>query len=417
MSRPWREASPRTGPHRVVLERRGPWEGLPQPTTSRSSRCASAGPPRREALAMDVAPESARCRRIPTLLSIAKGALRGPSSFLSLAAGAARLPQASLRMSSNEISPSEELVRLTRLAHEAQGLSVLVHAQYELRSAMRRAFLLQQWSDLESVQHELAGSAPLAARFSENLHHVLETPELSASEPFGRLHGLVLAIPVAITCKAGMLASLPHPLGSAFRESLQERFPGNVAMRLVNRLVPQLVAHGMEARSLYEMIRELASGGSGPAAQPESQPATAFRPHGRSQGQHYLFALALAPHHEDLAHYGDLQTDPGLIKWSAAQTEAITSNFAERGWPLLMRVATPQRLGEMLSSPLLLSDVERDRRSARPCGIPAGMPGHRARGRPRHARRRGARIEDRYPRAPLRQTRGTRLLPAGAARR
>lgn len=108
---------------------------------------------------------------------------------------------------------------------------------------------------------------------------------------------------------------------------------------------------------MYEMIKELALGGSGPAAQPESEPATAFRLHGRSQGQHYLFALALAPHHEDLAHYGDLQTDPGLVKWSAAQTEAITSNFAERGWPLLVRVATPQRLGQMLSSPLLLSDV------------------------------------------------------------
>jgi len=260
-------------------------------------------------------------------------------------------------MSSNEISPSEELVRLTRHAHEAQGLSILVHAQYELRNAMRRALLLQQWSDLENVQHELAGSAPLAARFSENLHHVLERPELSAGEPFGRLHGLVLAIPIAITCKAGTLTSLPHSLESAFRESLQERFPGNAAMRLVNRLVPQLVAHSMGARSLYEMIKELALGGSGPAAQPESEPATAFRLHGRSQGQHYLFALALAPHHEDLAHYGDLQTDPGLVKWSAAQTEAITSNFAERGWPLLVRVATPQRLGQMLSSPLLLSDV------------------------------------------------------------
>jgi hypothetical protein len=258
-------------------------------------------------------------------------------------------------MSSHEISPPEELVRLTRLAHEAQGLSVLVHAQYQLRSAIRRALLLQQWSELESVQHELAASSSLAARFSENLHHVLETLELSAGEPFGRLHGLVLAIPVAITCKAGTLTSLPHPLGSEFRESLQERFPGNAAMRLVNRLVPQLEAHGMGARALYELIRELASGGSDPAAR--SQPATAFRPDGRSQGQHYLFALALTPHHEDLPQYGDLQTDPGLVKWSAAQTEAITSNFAERGWPLLVRVATPRRLGQMLSSPLLLIDV------------------------------------------------------------
>jgi hypothetical protein len=258
-------------------------------------------------------------------------------------------------MSSNEVSPPEELVGLTRLADEAQDLSVLVHAQYELRSAIRRALFMQQWTFLESVLHELAVSPPLTARFSENLHHVLETPELSAGEPFGRLHGLVLAIPVAITCKTGTLSSLPHPLGSAFRESLQERFPGNVAMRLVNRLVPQLVAHSMGARSLYEMIRELASGGGGSPA--PSQPAAAFRPQGRSQGQHYLFALALAPQHEDLAHYGDLQVDPGLVKWSAAQTEAITSNFAERGWPLLVRVSTPRRLRQMLSSPLLLSDV------------------------------------------------------------
>ena len=230
---------------------------------------------------------------------------------------------------------------------------MLVYAQHELRSAIRRALLLQHWSDLEAVRQELADSPLLAARFGESLHHVLETPELSAGEPVGRLHGLVLAVPVAITCKAGTLAALPHPLGAAFRQSLQERFPGKVAMRVVNRLVPQLVAHSMSARSLYELIKELASGESGPAA----EAATAFRPHGRSQGQHYLFALALAPYHEDVAHYGDLQTDPGLLKWSASQTEAITSNFAERGWPLLVRVATPWRLGQMLSSPLLLSDV------------------------------------------------------------
>jgi hypothetical protein len=264
---------------------------------------------------------------------------------------------ASPRMASNEISPAEELVRLTRLADEAQSLSVVVNAQHEMRSAIRRAVVLQHWSQLESAQRELAASQSLASRFGENLHHVLETPELSAGEPFGRLHGLVLAIPVALTCKAGTLALLPRPLASTFRESLQDRFPGNVAMRLANRVVPQLAAHAMGARALYEMIRELASGAGGPAAPPDAQAEAAFRPYGRSLGQHYLFALALAPHHEDLAHYGDLQSDPGLVKWSAAQTEAITSNFAERGWPLLARVSTPMRLRHMRASPLLLSDV------------------------------------------------------------
>jgi hypothetical protein len=260
-------------------------------------------------------------------------------------------------MSSNEISSPEELVRLTRAAHEARGLGVLVRAQYELRSAIRRALVSQQWSQLESAQLDLAGSPSLAARFKENLHHELETPELSAGEPFGRLHGLVLAIPVTLTCKVGTLSSLPHPLGPAFLESLQARFPGNTAIRFVNRLVPQLVAHSMGARSLYEMVRELATGGTGLAAQLESQPAAAFQPQGRSQGQHYLFALALTPHHDDLALHGDLQTDPGLVKWAAAQTEAITSDFAERGWPILLRMSTPRRLRQMLSSPLLLTDV------------------------------------------------------------
>ena len=234
---------------------------------------------------------------------------------------------------------------------------MLVRAQHDLRSAIRRAVGLQHWSLLESVEHELAGSPPLAARFVENLHHVLESPELSAGEPFGRLQGLVLAIPVTITCKAGTLSSLPHPLGGAFRESLQARFPGSTAIRIVNRLVPQVVAHDMGARSLYEMIRELASGGRGAVPLPEVPPVTAFQPHGRSQGQHYLFALALAPQHEDLALHGELQSDPGLVKWAAAQTEAISSDFAERGWPLLMRVSTPRRLRQMLSSPLLLNDV------------------------------------------------------------
>ena len=332
---------------RCSLGRRhhAPRAALPRPAAARGAnggRCAESG-----VVSLN-----------PDTLKHCKDALRATSCLHTLAAEAARLPHASLRMSSNEISPSEELVRLTRLAHEAQGLSILVHAQYELRNEMRRALLLQQWSDLESVERELVDSAPLAGRFSENLHHVLERPELSAGEPFGRLHGLVLAIPVAITCKVGTLASLPQPLESAFRESLQERFPGNAAMRLVNRLVPQLVAHGMEARSLYEMIRELASGGERSGGTTRIGTGDRVPPARPQPGSALSVCFGACAASRGPRPVRDLQTDPGLVKWSAAQTEAITSNFAERGWPLLVRVATPQRLGQMLSSPLLLSDVE-----------------------------------------------------------
>ena len=54
---------------------------------------------------------------------------------------------------------------------------------------------------------------------------------------------------------------------------------------------------------------------------------------------------------------GDLQADPGLVKWAADQSERITSDFAERGWPILMRVSAPRRLREMLSALPVLRDV------------------------------------------------------------
>lgn len=255
-------------------------------------------------------------------------------------------------MPSNDVVLPEELVQLTRLADGASGLGVLVRAQYELRGAVRRALVAQQWPLLESVQRELAGSPALAARFNDNLYHELETPELSGGEPFGRLHGLVLAIPVVLTCKAGTLSSLPRPLDAAFRETLQSRFPGTTAIRLVNRLVPQLAAHSMGAPALYDMIRELASGGRGNPEQ-EAQ----FQPDGRSSGQHYLFALALTPQHQDIALHGELDADAGLVKWAAAQTESLNSACAERGWPIVLRVSAPRRLRQMLASPLSLSEV------------------------------------------------------------
>jgi hypothetical protein len=110
---------------------------------------------------------------------------------------------------------------------------------------------------------------------------------------------------------------------------------------------------------LYELIEELASGERGAGAVPGSQPTNAFVPHGRSLGQHYFFALAVTTHPEQFALEmpGDLQTEPGLVKWAGAQTERITSDFAELGWPLLMRVSTPRRLREVLSSPPVLTDV------------------------------------------------------------
>jgi hypothetical protein len=261
---------------------------------------------------------------------------------------------ASPRMTSNVVVSPEELVRLTRLVDEAGGLGVLVRTQYELRSAVRRALVSQQWPELERVQRQLADSPALAARFNDNLYHELETPELSGGEPFGRLHGLVLAIPVALTCKAGTLASLPLSLETAFRETLQTRFPGTTSIRLVNRLVPQLAAHSMGARAFYELIRELAAGGR---ANPEQQGATEFHLEGRGHGQHYLFALALTPRHEDIALHGELDADLALVKWATAQTESLTSACAERGWPVLLRVSAPRRLRQMLASPLSLSEV------------------------------------------------------------
>jgi hypothetical protein len=262
-------------------------------------------------------------------------------------------------MSTQETAPSSELVQLTHLASAARGLSALVSAQYHLRAALRRALASHQWSHLDEAQRELAGSPSLAARFKATLHRVLETPELTAREPGARWHGLVLAIPVAITCRAGTLLCLPHPPALALRESLQARFPHGTGLRVVSRPVPQLVAQTLGTRALYELIEELASGERSAAAAPAAEPPSAFVPHGRSLGRHYLFAMALSTRPEQIALEmpGDLQAEPGLVKWAAAQTERITSDFAERGWPLLMRVSAPQRLSEMLSSPLVVSDV------------------------------------------------------------
>ncbi len=262
-------------------------------------------------------------------------------------------------MSSHDTSPSEELVQLTRLASEARGLCALVCLQYQLRAALRRILVSRQWPYLDEAQRELTGSPSLWARLNESLHRVLETPELGAREPGGRWHGLVLAIPVALTSRAGTLLFLPHPVALALRESLGARLPRGTGLRMVNRPIPQLVAHTMGTRSLYELIEELASGERDAEGAPGSQPTGAFVPHGRSLGQQYLFALALTTHPEQFALEmpGDLQTEPGLVKWAAVQTQQITSDFAERGWPLLMRVSAPRRLCEMLSSPLVLSDV------------------------------------------------------------
>ena len=232
-------------------------------------------------------------------------------------------------------------------------------AQYELRAGLRRALVSRQWAELDEAQRELAGSPALAARFSENLHSVLETPELGAEEPGARWHGLVLAIPIALTSRSGTLASLPPSIVHALRDTLQNRFPTGAGIRLLNRPVPQLVAHTMDTQSLYELIAELASGEREAAGAPGSQPEGGFEPRGRSLGQHYLFALALTTRLEQLGLDlpGDLQADPGLVKWAADQSERITSDFAERGWPLLMRVSPPRRLREMLSSPPVLGDV------------------------------------------------------------
>src|SRR5215470_14157002 len=256
-------------------------------------------------------------------------------------------------------SAAEELVRLARVASQARGLPALVSAQHQLRATLRRALALRQWAQLDDVQRELASSPALAARFVESLHHVLETPELAAREPGARWHGLVLAIPVSIASRSGSVFALPEPLALVLRESLQARFPPGTGIRLVNRLVPQLVARSMPARSQYELVEELASGERAAAAAAGVPSTSGFVPHGGSLGQHYLFALALTAHPEQLAleMAGDLHAAPGLVRWAVAQTERMTSDFAERGWPLLIRVSAPQRLSEMLSSPLLLGDV------------------------------------------------------------
>jgi hypothetical protein len=258
-----------------------------------------------------------------------------------------------------EITASVELVQLTRAAFAARGLGPLVCAQYDLRAALRRALVSRQWSQLEEARRELAGSPPLAARFDENLHSVLESPELGVHDADGRWHGLVLGIPVVLSSRSGTLVSLPASVARALRDSLQERFPPGTGIRLVNRPVPQLIALAMGPQSLYELVEELASGERGAPATPVAPAEGVFAPHGRSLGQHYFFALALTTRPEQLGLElpGELRTDPGLVKWAATQTEKITSDFAERGWPLLMRVSPPRRLREMLSSPPVLGDV------------------------------------------------------------
>jgi hypothetical protein len=262
-------------------------------------------------------------------------------------------------MSSPDLSPSEELVRLTRVASRACDLSTLVSAQHYMQAAMRRALALEQWAELDAARSELKSSPALAARFHESLHHVLERPEL-ASHGFGaHWHGLVLVIPVALTSREGSLVSVPDPMALVMRESLQARFPGGTGVRLVNNLTPQLVAHSMTTRSLYELVRKLASGEGASAVDPGSRPAGDFVPYGRSLGLHYLFGLAFAARSEqlDLELPRDLRTEPAFARWAAAQTELINNDLAELGWQLLVRVHAPQRLREMLSLPPVLGDV------------------------------------------------------------
>ena len=261
-------------------------------------------------------------------------------------------------MSAQEITASADFVQLTRASSAARGLNALVCAQYDLRAALRHSLVSRQWSQLDEARRELAGSPALAARFEENLWSVLETPELGAHESGARWRGLVLAIPVSLTTRSGTLLSLPQELARTLRATLQQRFPADTGIRLVNRSVPQLVAHTMGVRSLYELIEELASGERGESGAPEADTGV-FAPEGRSLGQHYFFALALTTRLEQvgLELPGELQSDPGLIRWAALQTERITSDFAERGWQLLMRVSPPQRLRDMLSSLPVLGDV------------------------------------------------------------
>jgi hypothetical protein len=262
-------------------------------------------------------------------------------------------------MFSQAPAATEDLVELTRRVAGARGLIAVVLAQHELEGALRRALVSRQWTHLDEARRELQGSPGLEARLTDTLRSVLEKPELSARDHGARWHGLVLAIPATITSRAGILAFLPEPLALAFRESLQARFPPGTGIRLANRLVPQLVAHAMGAQALHALVEELAAGEGGAASGAGSEPTSAFVSHGRSLGQHYLFALVLTPNPAQLALEmpGSFQADPRLVKWAATQTEKITSDFAERGWPIVLRVSAPLRLREMLASPPSLSDV------------------------------------------------------------
>ncbi|MCG6873973.1 MAG: hypothetical protein LJE97_02665 [Betaproteobacteria bacterium] len=262
-------------------------------------------------------------------------------------------------MSLDDQPLAAELVRLTRAASETRDLNTLVSAQHQMRLAIRHALVSWNWSDLDAVQDELKDSPSLRARFNENLHHVLETPELAAHGPGATWRGLVLAIPVTATSREGELISFPQPLASGLRESLQAQFPDGTGIRLINRLLPQLVAHSLGTRSLYELVEELASGQDRPEADLDAHLAVDFAPHGQCLGRHYVFALAFTADPEQFALEvsRDLRHEAGLVNWAAAQTETITNDFAERGWHVAIQVFAPQRLQEMLSLPPLLSDM------------------------------------------------------------
>lgn len=262
-------------------------------------------------------------------------------------------------MSAHDLSPSAELVRLTRVASEARDLSTLVCAQHQLQIAIRRALVSWNWSDLNEAHDTVRHSPSLAARFHECLHHALETPELAAHGLGAHWHGLVLAIPVTFGSRDAALISLPHPLVNALRESLQAQFPGGTGIRLLYRLTPQLVAHSLGIQSLYELVEELASGADHANDTLGPDPTGDFVRPAPSLGRHYLFALAFTAQSEQLAleMAGDLRHNPGLVEWAAAQTERISNDFAERGWPPDVRVSAPQRLREMLSLWPVITDV------------------------------------------------------------
>jgi hypothetical protein len=123
--------------------------------------------------------------------------------------------------------------------------------------------------------------------------------------------------------------------------------------------MPQLAAHGMNAQATYQLFEELASGERTEQADAGYSSDRTFVASGGSFGRHYFFALALTkrPEQLNLELPGDLQTEPRLVKWAADQTEKLTSDFAERGWPLVMRIFPPRRLRDMLASMPLFSDV------------------------------------------------------------